>query len=47
VLPTATPTLVGGGGGPPLGSIPTLSGGVLALFAVVLAGIAVLLIRRQ
>jgi hypothetical protein len=46
--PSATPTIIGGGGGPapPPGTIPTLSGAMLALLAVTLAGIALLLIRR-
>jgi hypothetical protein len=48
VPPSATPTIIGGGGGPapPLGTIPTLSGAMLSLLAVALAGIALLLIRR-
>jgi CSLREA domain-containing protein len=45
VPPSATSTVVGGGGPAP-GDIPTLSGGMLALLAVALAGIALLLIRR-
>jgi uncharacterized repeat protein (TIGR01451 family) len=45
VPPTSTPTIVGGGGPAP-GSIPTLSGGMLALLAVVLAATAILLVRR-
>jgi hypothetical protein len=35
-----------GGGGPAPGSIPTLSGGMLALLAVALAATAILLVRR-
>jgi CSLREA domain-containing protein len=46
IPPTATATVIGGGGVPPLGSIPTLSGGMLALLAVALAGGALVLIRR-
>ena len=45
VPPTSTPTIVGGGGPAP-GSIPTLSGGMLALLAVALAATAILLVRR-
>lgn len=44
VPPTSTPTIVGGGGPAP-GSIPTLSGGMLALLAVALAATAILLVR--
>jgi hypothetical protein len=47
VPPTATPTIIGGGGGPPLGSIPTLSGMMLALLGLALAAGALVLIRRQ
>jgi CSLREA domain-containing protein len=49
VAASFTPTVIGGGGGPapPLGTIPTLSGTMLALLAVTLAGIALLLIRRS
>lgn len=46
VAASATPTIIGGGGVPPLGSIPTLSGGMLALLAVGLAAAAMVLIRR-
>jgi len=46
VPPTATATVVTGGG-PPLGSIPTLSAGMLALLAVALAGGALFLVRRS
>jgi mucin-19 len=46
VPPTSTPTIVGGGGPAP-GSIPTLSGGMLALLAVALAATAILLVRRS
>ncbi len=46
LAPTLTPTVIGGGGGPPLGTIPTLSPGMLALLAVGLGVAAVLLIRR-
>ena len=42
---TVTPTFTGGSG-PPIGTIPTLSFGMLALLAFALATIAVLLIRR-
>jgi len=45
LAPSSTPT-VGSGGGPPLGTIPTLSPGMLALLAIGLAAGAVLLIRR-
>jgi len=44
--PTSTPTVIGGGGTPPPGTIPTLSPGALALLGIVLAAVAVLLIRR-
>jgi CSLREA domain-containing protein len=47
IPPSATATVIGGGGVPPLGSIPTLSGAMLALLAVALAGGALVLIRRQ
>ncbi len=47
IPPSATPTLLGGGGGPPPGSIPTLSEGMLALLALVLAGVGFFLIRRS
>jgi hypothetical protein len=47
IPPSATATVIGGGGVPPLGSIPTLSGAMLALLAVALAGGALILIRRQ
>jgi CSLREA domain-containing protein len=47
IAPTSTPTIIGGGGGPAPGNIPTLSGGMLALLAVTLAGVALLLIRRS
>ena len=43
---TSTPTVVGGGGGPAPGAIPTLSPGMLAWLAFGLAAVAVLLIRR-
>ena len=46
VPPTSTPTVTGGGN-PPLGSVPTLSPGMLALLAIALAAISVLLVRRQ
>jgi cell division septation protein DedD len=46
LAPTLTPTVVSGGGGPPLGTIPTLSPGMLALLAIGLGAGAVLLIRR-
>jgi CSLREA domain-containing protein len=46
IPPTATATIIGGGGVPPLGSIPTLSGGMLALLALGLAAAAMALIRR-
>ena len=45
LAPSSTPT-VGSGGGPPLGTIPTLSPGMLALLAIGLGAGAVLLIRR-
>jgi hypothetical protein len=38
--------VISGGGGPPLGTIPTLSPAMLAMLAVGLAAAAVLLIRR-
>jgi CSLREA domain-containing protein len=44
--PSSTPTSIGGGGGPAPEGIPTLSGGMLALLAVALAGVAMLLARR-
>ena len=47
IPPTPTNTVGTGPGGPPLGSIPTLSGAMLALLGVVLAGIALLLMRRS
>jgi hypothetical protein len=47
VAPSATPTIIGGSGGPAPGTIPTLSGKMLALFAVLLASVAILLMRRQ
>jgi CSLREA domain-containing protein len=47
VPPSATATIIGGGGVPPLGSIPTLSGGMLALLALGLAAAAILFIRRS
>lgn len=43
--PTSTPTVIGGGT-PPIGTIPTLSPGMLALLGIALAAVAVLLIRR-
>ncbi len=46
IAATATPTLVGGGGGPAPGAVPTLSAGMLALLALALAAVALLLIRR-
>lgn len=46
VPPSVTPTIIGGGGPAPGEGIPTLSGGMLALLAVTLAGIALLLLRR-
>jgi hypothetical protein len=46
IPPSATATVIGGGGVPPLGSIPTLSGGMLALLALGLAAAALALIRR-
>ena len=46
VPPTATATVVSGGG-PPIGSIPTLSAGMLALLAAALAGGALFLMRRS
>jgi hypothetical protein len=46
IPPTPTATVIGGGGVPPLGSIPTLSGGMLALLALGLAAAAMALIRR-
>jgi uncharacterized repeat protein (TIGR01451 family) len=47
VPPSATPTVIGGGGGPAPGTIPTLSPGMLGLLAVALATVAILLMRRQ
>jgi hypothetical protein len=46
LAPTLTPTLIFGGGGPPLGTIPTLSPGMLALLAIGLGAAALLLMRR-
>jgi hypothetical protein len=46
LAPTLTPTLITGGGGPPLGTIPTLSPGMLALLAIGLGAAALLLMRR-
>ena len=46
LAPSSTPTVISGGGGPPLGTIPTLSPGMLALLALGLGAAAVLLIRR-
>ena len=46
LAPTLTPTLISGGGGPPLGTIPTLSPGMLALLAIGLGAAALLLMRR-
>jgi hypothetical protein len=40
-----TPTVITGGG-PPLGTIPTLSPGMLALLAIGLGAAALLLMRR-
>jgi hypothetical protein len=45
VPPTFTPTAIGGGG-PAVGSIPTLSPGMLALLGLALAFVSLLLIRR-
>jgi hypothetical protein len=47
VPPSATPTVVGGGGGPAPGTIPTLSPGMLGVLAVALATLAIVLMRRQ
>ena len=46
LAPTLTPTVIAGGGGPPLGTIPTLSPGMLALLAIGLGAAALLLMRR-
>ena len=48
VPPSATPTVIGGGGGPAPGDIPvpTLSEGMLALLALALAAVGYFLIRR-
>jgi hypothetical protein len=46
IPPTPTNTVGTGPGGPPLGSIPTLSGGMLAVLALALAGLALYLMRR-
>jgi len=45
LVPTLTPTVITGGG-PPLGTIPTLSPGMLALLAIGLGAAALLLMRR-
>lgn len=46
LAPTLTPTVITGGGGPPLGTIPTLSPSMLALLAIGLGAAALLLMRR-
>jgi hypothetical protein len=45
LVPTLTPTVITGGG-PPLGTIPTLSPGMLGLLAIGLGAAALLLMRR-
>ncbi|HVE66263.1 MAG TPA: hypothetical protein VNC59_06750 [Thermoanaerobaculia bacterium] len=45
VLPSATPTAIGGGGPPP-NNVPTLSPGMLALLAISLGTAGLLLMRR-
>ncbi|MEO8430695.1 MAG: choice-of-anchor tandem repeat NxxGxxAF-containing protein [Acidobacteriota bacterium] len=47
VTPTRTTTPGGGANGPGAAGVPTLSGGVLALFGIGLAAMALLLIRRR
>ena len=45
LAPTLTPTVIPGGG-PPIGTIPTLSPGMLALLAIGLGAAALFLMRR-